>query len=140
MNKIHSIGRAVLPVGGAIALVAPLTGPATAAARSDNRAATAKLQTLTCYETESVRGGDDVYVQVNGKTIWRSGDSLNCDHNAPTKRQVNRLAKPGDTVTLYEDDHPESDDPLGSDTVEVGRGTLTFNLDDALYSLVYGPA
>ncbi|MEV0503996.1 hypothetical protein AB0I84_41270, partial [Streptomyces spectabilis] len=111
-----------------------------AAAGPGGGAATANLHTLTCYETQDVTGGDQVYLQINGQTVWSSADSLDCDHNAPTTVPVNRLAKTGDTVSLYDEDSPDADDHLGSDVVEGDRGTLTFNLDDALYTLDYGPA
>ncbi|MBW5425949.1 hypothetical protein GKQ77_31050 [Streptomyces sp. BG9H] len=132
---IHAIGRAVPAIGGALALVATLTGPATA-----DFAAPVKLHTLTCYQNEDPPSGDRVYLQVNGRTVWNSADTLRCDRDAPTARPVDRLAKTGDTVSLYVDDFPGADDHLGSDTVEAAKGTLTFDLDDALYTLEHGPA
>ncbi|AZM52030.1 hypothetical protein DMA15_05025 [Streptomyces sp. WAC 01529] len=129
------MGRAVPAIGGAIALVATVTGPATAAARPGDFAAPVNLHTLTCHENEDATSGDRVYLQINGRTVWNSADTLRCDRDAPTIRSVDRLAKTGDTVSLYADDFPDADDHLGSDTVEAAKGTLTFNLDDALYTL-----
>ncbi|MCJ1676147.1 hypothetical protein MTF65_01965 [Streptomyces sp. APSN-46.1] len=53
---------------------------------------------------------------------------------------VNRLARTGDVISLYDNDFPDGDDHLGSDTAEGDRGTLVFNLDGAHYTLDYGPA
>ncbi|GGV53143.1 hypothetical protein [Streptomyces spectabilis] len=140
MNKICSLARVASVLGGAITLIATLTGPAAAAAGPDSGPAAANLHTLTCYENQDLTGGDQIYLQVNGQTVWSSADSISCDHDSPVAVPVNRLAKTGDTVSLYDEDFPDADDHLGSDTVEGSRGTLTFNLDDALYTLVYGPA
>ncbi|MEU5882387.1 hypothetical protein [Spirillospora sp. NPDC047279] len=135
----YSASRSAL---GAFALTMALLGGAVpaAAAPAAVRAASVNMHTLTCYETEDTSGGDEVYIQINGQTVWSSADSIDCDHNAPATRPVNRLAKTGDTISLYDSDFPDADDHLGSDTIEGDRGTLVFNLDDALYTLDYGPA
>lgn len=126
---------------GALGLTLALFGSMQpASAEQATLRAAVNMHTLTCYETEDVTGGDEVYLQINGQTVWSSADTIDCDHNAPTTRPVNRLAKSGDTISLYDSDWPDADDHLGSDTIEGDRGTLTFNLDDALYTLDYGPA
>lgn len=111
-----------------------------AAAAQAVQATTVNLRTLICYETEDLTGGDNVYLKINGQTVWSAEDSIDCDHDAPQNLPVNRLARTGDTVSLYDDDWPDDDDHLGSDTVEGDRGSLVFNLDGALYTLDYGPA
>lgn len=121
---------ALTTVGGVV--------PATAAQATQR--ATVNLRTLTCYETEDLTGGDNVYLKINGQTVWSAADSVDCDHDNPKTLPVNRLARTGDTVSLYDDDWPDGDDHLGSDTVEGDRGSLFFNLDGALYTLDYGPA
>ena len=94
------------------------------------------LGTLECVTTEDWTGGDEVYIRVNGRTIWSSADSINDGESLA----VNRIVNSGDTVSLYDDDWPDGDDLLGSDIVEGDRGTLVFSNDDALYYLHYGPA
>jgi hypothetical protein len=132
-----------LAVGGAAVPAAATEaspGGGAGAASATVKAAQVNLIRITCYETEDVSAGDEPYIQVNGTTVWSAADSVDCDHDAPASREVNRLAKTGDTVSVYDEDFPDSDDHLGSDVVEGDRGTLFFNLDGALYTIDYGPA
>ncbi|MFD6953543.1 MULTISPECIES: hypothetical protein [unclassified Nocardiopsis] len=104
-------------------------------------AATVNLHTLICYETEDWGAdGDELYLVVDGRRIWSSADSVDCDHDSPARVPVNRKASTGTEVFLYEADSPDGDDLLGSDVIEGDRGTLVFNNDNALYNLDYGPA
>ncbi|GGV42357.1 hypothetical protein GCM10010245_66440 [Streptomyces spectabilis] len=42
-------------------------------------------------------------------------------------------------MSLYDEDFPDADDHLGSNTVGGSKVTLTFNLDDALRTLATTP-
>ncbi len=94
------------------------------------------LGILECVTTEDWTGGDELYIRVNGRTIWSAADSVNDGESIA----VNRIVNSGDTVALYDEDSPDADDFLGSDIVEGDHGTLVFSNDDALYYLHYGPA
>jgi hypothetical protein len=94
------------------------------------------LGQLECVTTEDWTGGDELYIRVNGRTIWSAADSVNDGESIA----VNRIVNSGDTVALYDEDSPDADDFLGSDIVEGDHGTLVFSNDDALYYLHYGPA
>ncbi|MBB6118083.1 hypothetical protein [Nocardiopsis algeriensis] len=128
--------RTAVPVLAAAVLAGGTTAAVPAAAQS-----TVNLHTLICYETEDWGAdGDELYLIVNRTKVWSSADSVDCDHDTPRRVAVNRKAKTGDTVYLYDADSPDGDDFLGSDIIEGSRGTLVFNEDDALYNLDYGPA
>ncbi|TMR07346.1 hypothetical protein ETD83_00955 [Actinomadura soli] len=136
------MNRGVLAVP-VLALVLAGGAPAAATAQETRTKAEVNLLRLTCYETEDTSGGDEIYLQINGRTVWSTADSINCDHDHPNHRPINRRAKTGDQITLYDKDGDlpgDSDDHLGSDVIEGDRGSLVFNLDDALYTVDYGPA
>jgi endonuclease YncB( thermonuclease family) len=133
---------------GAAAISAALLGAAPAATAgavvgqaSENRSASAAaaratvtLGDLECIRSEDRAGeGDELYIRINGRKVWSSADSVGDGDTIA----VNRKAKEGDTVALYDDDWPDGDDFLGSDIVEGGRGTLVFGNDDAEYYLHY---
>ncbi|MFI6910359.1 hypothetical protein ACIBKY_54570 [Nonomuraea sp. NPDC050394] len=128
------------------ALLTLSTAPAQAAAPASHATppravqATVTLKSLTCYENADAAGGDELYLKLNGQTVWSSSAPISCDSSGPRTMPINRLARTGDAVSLYDEDFPDADDHLGSDTIEGGNGTLIFNLDDALYSLDYAPA
>jgi hypothetical protein len=130
-----------LAVSAALVTAMPLaTAGATVAQSARSAAAPAQtrviLGELECLETEDWTGGDEVYIKVNGETVWTAADSI----NTGDKMAVNRIVKVGDTVSLYDADSPDADDFLGSDIVEDDRGTLVFTNDDARYTLDYRPA
>ncbi len=122
---------ATIPLAAAVAADAQPAAPAKAAA-----ATRVTLTTLECIETEDWTGGDELYIKVNGRTIWTAADSVNDGESIA----VNRIVNSGDTVALYDEDSPDADDFLGSDIVEGDHGTLVFNNDDAHYVLYYRPA
>jgi hypothetical protein len=88
---------------------------------------------LHCSTTEDDWGADDVYIKVNGTTVWTAADSINDGGTLP----VNIKVRVGDVISLYDRDDLDPDDHLGSDTVEGTNGTLVFSLDDAYYWLDY---
>ncbi|TDB80502.1 hypothetical protein E1264_34060 [Actinomadura sp. KC216] len=132
------------------ALVAPVLAvalaggaPATATAQDTGKKATVNLIRLVCYETEDTSGGDEIYIMINGSKVWSIADSINCDHSNPSHYPINHKAQTGDQVSLFDKDGDfpgDADDHLGSDIIEGDRGSLVFNLDDALYTIDYGPA
>jgi hypothetical protein len=133
------LGGAAAPATAAS--LSPAAGLAgSVASAPDVAMARVNLIRITCFETEDVSGGDEPYIMINGTTVWSAADSIDCDHDAPATREVNRQANTGDTVSVYDEDFPDSDDHLGSDVIEGDRGTLYFNLDGSLYTIDYGPA
>ncbi|MGW6940258.1 hypothetical protein ACWGF3_14870 [Streptomyces xanthophaeus] len=124
----------------ALTLTAPAHAGSAPGAAAPQSAAATTLTTLTCYENSDATGGDDPYLQINGTTVWTSQDSADCDPSSPVTVPVNRLARTGDAISLYDENFPDADEHLGSATIEGNRGTLVFNLNGAHYTLSYGPA
>ncbi|MFI0405773.1 hypothetical protein [Actinomadura sp. 3N508] len=140
---VRSFGKRKLLAAPVLALTLAGGAPATATAQETSTKAAVNLTRLVCYETEDSSGGDEIYIRINGKKVWSIADSINCDHDKPNHYPINRKAKTGDQVSLYDKDGDlpgDSDDHLGTDTVEGNRGSLVFNLDEALYTIEYGPA
>lgn len=135
MRLRHSLATAF-----ATAVVTTLSLSAPAHAGAAAAAGTVHLNALTCYETQDL-GGDDLYLRVNGQTVWSAASTVECDHDAPVTVPVNWLAKTGDMVSLYDRNESGGGDEIGSDMVEADRGSLVFHRGDGgLYTLDYGPA
>jgi len=123
---------AAMPAGTALAESAAAS---TAKASSAVAAAQVNLQVLHAVTTEEL--ADELYLQVNGETVWTAQDSIEDGGTIA----VNRKANVGDTVTLIDADGPfDGDDVLGSDIIEGTSGNLVFGNFDTDYWLEYGPA
>ena len=123
---------AAMPAGTALA---DSGAASTAKASSAVAAAQVNLQVLHAVTTEEL--ADELYLQVNGETVWTAQDSIEDGGTIA----VNRKANVGDTVTLIDADGPfDGDDVLGSDIIEGTSGNLVFGNFDTDYWLEYGPA
>ncbi|MFI9046057.1 hypothetical protein [Streptomyces sp. NPDC053427] len=89
---------------------------------------------LECVKQEDWNGADDIYITLNGHTVYSTrmseGDKRSIDRSFPFKGDVA-------TVRMYESDDIGEDDLLGEQIPLLGPGEMKFTEDDAYYTLSY---
>lgn len=109
--------------------------------RNKNMAAILHLFDLACQRTED-SGNDEVYINYNGGRIYGGDDGESIAQGQTRTVEGWHFLSGEGTLSLHDEDWPDSDDWLGSWRVtegEVGQGirVATFDMDDAHYTLRY---
>lgn len=84
---------------------------------------------IKCIETEDVSGADEAYLKSGSARIW-GPVSLNNGESAA----LNVTVDVGQIVELWDEDSPDADDFLGSNTIH-GADVYRYTLDDANYEV-----
>jgi hypothetical protein len=100
-----------------------------AAAHAAPKPAGLAITHVQCIETEDITGADDAYLKSGSARIW-GPVSLNNGEGADLRVTVHS----GQVVELWDEDSPDPDDFLGSNTIN-GPGVYKYNLDDANYDV-----
>ncbi|TDD84048.1 hypothetical protein E1293_13575 [Actinomadura darangshiensis] len=146
MIKLNWARAAALPA--AVVAVACVSAPALAAgnaaepaesahaARSAGTPVAAQAACVLRFRVSTTEdlgaGGDEPYLKVN-TVFWRAPGSM--DDGAVAA--VNKTVHVGDVVQAWDDDSPDGDDFIGSDTVTSSGTLLNFTGDGAVYSARY---
>lgn len=93
-----------------------------------------KFGQLECVKQEDWNGADDIYITLNGDTVYSTrmseGDKRSIDKSFSFKGDVA-------TVRMYESDDVDDDDLLGEQIPLLGYGEMKFTEDGAHYTLSY---
>jgi hypothetical protein len=108
----------VLVAASAAGVLAVCAAPSPAGA-----AAPACITSFTVIAANDITGNsDEPYMRVR-TVFWDPAGSIDDDETVP----VNETVHYGDTVQAFDDDWPDPDDYVGSDTVRRGVEFLSFN-------------
>lgn len=104
-------------------------------------AAILHLIDLACQLTED-SGNDEVYINYNGGRVYGGNDGVSIAQGQTRAVEVWQFLSGEGTMSLHDEDWPDSDDWLGSWRVtegEAGQGirVATLSGDDARYTLRY---
>ncbi len=105
--------------------------------------ATLIVKTIVCHVTEDWCEADEIYIKINGDTVWGPHD-LNTGETYHLYKQI--PVKIGEKVEISVNDEDvnflwlfDKDDNLGKQIkyVTIGEGLATFSKDEAYYSFYY---
>ena len=130
--------RAVLLVLVLLPLLTVATTPGAVSAQAAPRYV--QLISLKCHVAEEYPFADEPYIRIGGVTVWSGSLSEGQVANltwVPARQFTNQVP-----IDLYDDDWPDSDDWLGTNTAfstSAGLGYLTvpFTQNGVYYTLTY---